>query len=230
MMLNRTTINRGVDFVPTDITELKLWLDASDLTTITESSGNVSQWDDKSGEGNHLSQATSTNQPGTGNNTKNGLNVLDHDGTEYLARATFVNGALTQPNTIFCVCKVPLSNANYVLDGGGVSTRHAIFTSSGNYGIYAGAVLNSSATETGGNWVLLTLLADTTTSELWENQTSLATGDIGTQNLNGLVVYGRYTGTGLSTGDVAEVIIYNKELTSGEISDVETYLSDKWDV
>ena len=31
---------------------LQLWLDASDTSTITQSEGSVSQWDDKSGNGN----------------------------------------------------------------------------------------------------------------------------------------------------------------------------------
>ena len=83
----------------------RLWLDASDLTTITESSGAVSEWRDKSGNGYSFTQATSTAQPTTGTTTLNGLNVLSfdgiddwmvstaaasewkflHDGTEYLA-------------------------------------------------------------------------------------------------------------------------------------------------
>jgi len=36
-----------------------LWLDAADASTITESGGAVSQWDDKSGNNHHVIQATS---------------------------------------------------------------------------------------------------------------------------------------------------------------------------
>lgn len=53
------------------------WYDASDESTITESGGSVSQLDDKSGNGNHVSQGTGANQPTTGTRTVNGLNVLD---------------------------------------------------------------------------------------------------------------------------------------------------------
>ena len=67
---------------------LLLWLDASDSSTITHS-GNVSQWDDKSGNNNHVSQGTASKQPTTGTRTVNGLNVIDFDGGDYLEKTSF---------------------------------------------------------------------------------------------------------------------------------------------
>ena len=52
---------------PTDLpvkNGLVMWLDAADDTTFSYSSGTVvSQWRDKSGLNNHVSQATVANQP-----------------------------------------------------------------------------------------------------------------------------------------------------------------------
>jgi hypothetical protein len=48
-----------------------LWLDAADAGTITQSGGAVSQWNDKSDNARHVSQATSSRQPAY---TLNGLN------------------------------------------------------------------------------------------------------------------------------------------------------------
>jgi len=76
-----------------------LWLDASDASTITASSGSVSQWNNK-GSKENFTQATSADQPTTGVATQNGLNVIRfnsdflegstasewkfmHDGTQY---------------------------------------------------------------------------------------------------------------------------------------------------
>jgi hypothetical protein len=42
---------------------LVAWYDASDAASITQSAGAVSQWDDKSGNGYHLKQATGSRQP-----------------------------------------------------------------------------------------------------------------------------------------------------------------------
>jgi hypothetical protein len=42
---------------------LVLWLDATDASTITLNGSNVSQWNDKSGNARHVSQSTAVNQP-----------------------------------------------------------------------------------------------------------------------------------------------------------------------
>jgi len=59
----------------------KLWLDATDSATITASGGAVSQWNDKSGNAYHFTQATGANQPTTNSRTINSKNVIDFDGT-----------------------------------------------------------------------------------------------------------------------------------------------------
>ena len=58
----------------------ELWLDAQDASTITDSLGFVSQWDDKSGNGRNLTQATASQQPRTGVDTLNGRNTIKFDG------------------------------------------------------------------------------------------------------------------------------------------------------
>jgi hypothetical protein len=67
----------------------ELWLDASDTSTITESSGSVSEWRDRSGNARHFAQGTGINQPTTGSATLNALNVITFDGSDdYLVRTT----------------------------------------------------------------------------------------------------------------------------------------------
>jgi hypothetical protein len=53
------------NFVPGDLgaSTIDLWLDASDSSTITQTGGLVSQWNDKSGNGRNVSQGTSGNRP-----------------------------------------------------------------------------------------------------------------------------------------------------------------------
>lgn len=71
-------------WTPAQITT-ELWYDAADATTITESGGAVSQWDDKSGNGRHATQGTGSFQPVTGATTLGGLNVIDADGAKYMS-------------------------------------------------------------------------------------------------------------------------------------------------
>ncbi len=75
--------------VPTDVAGLVAWYDASDATTITSSSGLVSQWNNKkSGATSHVTQGMETNQPQTGGDTINGLNVITFDGTDNFLEST----------------------------------------------------------------------------------------------------------------------------------------------
>jgi hypothetical protein len=62
------------------IPDLYAWYDASDVGSITINGSNeVSQWNDKSGNGFHLVQATTAAKPHSSTRTVNGLNVVDFD-------------------------------------------------------------------------------------------------------------------------------------------------------
>ncbi len=58
-------------------TNASLWLDAQATNTITQSAGKVSQWADRSGNGNHAAQPTAANRPTTGIATINGYNAIE---------------------------------------------------------------------------------------------------------------------------------------------------------
>jgi hypothetical protein len=54
----------GPSWTPAELgADLALWLDADDADTITLNGSNVAQWNDKSGNGNHVSNGTSSTQP-----------------------------------------------------------------------------------------------------------------------------------------------------------------------
>ena len=71
------TSNSIHNFVPTDASNLVLYLDAKDTTTFTFSTGtNISQWDDKSGNNNHATQSTASDQA----NYTSGTETVDFNG------------------------------------------------------------------------------------------------------------------------------------------------------
>lgn len=59
---------------------LALWLDAADAGTITLNGSNVSQWNDKSGNNRHATQATAVNRPTYQADGFNGRPTLNFDG------------------------------------------------------------------------------------------------------------------------------------------------------
>ena len=79
-----------------------LWLDAADTSTITESGGAVSQWDDKSGNDYHVSQATAANKPAVSTDAGN-ASILFDGTSDYLRHD--VSGTITYPSSIFIVCR-----------------------------------------------------------------------------------------------------------------------------
>lgn len=65
---------------------LALWLDAEDAASITLNGATVSQWNDKSGNGRHVSQAAAANQPTYIASGLNGLPIVDF----VLSNSTFL--------------------------------------------------------------------------------------------------------------------------------------------
>ena len=92
-------------FTPTQLAGLTAWFDAADTSTIQQTGGFVSQWNDKSGNGFNATQATGTNQPKTGINTTNGKNVITFDGTD---DSFMVAGALTAISNTDLTCFVTI--------------------------------------------------------------------------------------------------------------------------
>lgn len=94
-------------WTPAQITTA-LWLDATDDSTITASSGLVSQINDKSGNGRNFT-ASSTARPTLTSNGLNGSNVLTFGGSQYLTSSNtaatwgFLNKA--GGSEVLIVCK-----------------------------------------------------------------------------------------------------------------------------
>ena len=76
---NVTATLGAIEGTAFDVNDLSpaLWLDAADSSTIEDNGGKVSQWDDKSGNNNHLSQSNSSYQPQYNPTQLNGQGGVD---------------------------------------------------------------------------------------------------------------------------------------------------------
>jgi hypothetical protein len=232
----------GAAWTPTDLgSTLVMWLDASDSTTITESSGVVSQWNDKSGNGYNASQSSSTRRPSRLTAELNGKDVLDLAGRDYLTASV---STISTTVSIFAVAKPTTNWQNYGrligIKQAGVgfdfnniafgrrTTLSAIF-----YEPYGKQGLLSTSVSTG-TWYVL--------GSVMNGSSSLITRDGTTATAT---ITGSYTNTpnevwiGVSehqkdgTGDawsspVAEVVLINSALSSGDRERMEGYLAHKW--
>jgi hypothetical protein len=110
-----------------DKLNLLLWLDASDSSTITISTG-VSQWNDKSGNSINLLQSTSTNQPTYITGGLNSLNTIRFDGINHFM-ASGTNFPLTgNPQfSVFILYKKTNTTKGVVYGWGDVGTALKAF-------------------------------------------------------------------------------------------------------
>jgi hypothetical protein len=220
-----------------------LWLDAADTTTITESSGSVSQWNDKSGNGRNLTQATGANQPTTGTRTQNGLNVLDFVRGQFLDAGDILD-LFTSAFSSFAVIKADDTT------GGGVYGKHVFGATDGRYGLlilsnFMDSIYDPDTQNTGTVRTAFTSTATQYISTILTRagassshvlrisgaETTKTFTDPGTSwNTNAPWRVGRY-GTNETVdfdGTVAEIILLLRTASAAEVSTVESYLRSKW--
>lgn len=231
----------GTGFSPLHLRGLALWLDASDTSTITESSGAVSQWNDKSGYGRHVSQATSANQPTTNSTSQNGLNTLSFDGggdkmSTAAAWGTF-NGPT--PRTALIVAKAGTTGYRWILAFGSESNTGRIYmvgTPSSNtnaYVAWSGDHDSGYAMGTTSHRIIVSRLAGLRSSQIWldggapSNFTTSV--DVNTTSTGPLWVSRQYQNDAeWWKGEIAEIILCSETLTIGEINLIGRWLADKW--
>lgn len=87
---------------PDELPSLVLWLDAEDSASITLNGSTVSQWNDKSGTGNHVSNATASTQPtylATAYNNKPTIYVKETS-RDFLFKSNLINFSAQNDFTI----------------------------------------------------------------------------------------------------------------------------------
>lgn len=244
---NRENVGRSVisffNFTPLHFKPI-LWLDASDLSTITSASGAVSQWNDKSGNAYHFSQATSTARPITGTRTVNGLNALDFDGTDdrlFRNSISLVNQTTGTFTAFAVVLPDVITSSHLILNGDADPLRAPQFLRFNASLFEAIRIMDLSGTintvtgslsATAGVAVCLASRLDTANLQVFSDRQRstplaatngayavLATHDVGSyKGLSGLYF----------NGLICEIITYNYPLTDNEIGVVQEYLRKKW--
>lgn len=230
-----------------------LWFDASDTSTISESGGAVSQWNDKSGNGYHVTQATAANQPTTGSSTLNGLNVISFDGTnDNLVRSTSsIVGKNTSGATTYCVARwTSLGSLSAVLAvsaGGGNSGSARLQTQAdtSSKAQVGGRTLDadsfatqaSSSSLSTADYFIVTGGYDYANTDLYVYLGSTLEGTNNsfqsattTSNTDSELIRLGASASSLSffTGYIAEIVVFNGFHSPSERSTMWTYLANKW--
>jgi len=242
----------GAGNFPLPEVEPDLWLDAADTATITESSGSVSQWNNKGRLGN-FTQATSADQPTTGVSTLNGLNVLDfnddflvisgvpsdftflHDGSEYFICGVFQSDNVSRQNFILSTGTASAAGIgiNWRVDDNNVNLD--FFVSGGTLVVFVDHTLGA----THNVWSVIAdpdnaTLADR--ASIFRNETlgdpNLASGTVSSSDSDSVMRVGATSAETLSfAGQIAELVIYSgADATETNRQAVVDYLNAKWSV
>lgn len=221
-----------------------LWLDANDATTILDAegdnaasggafSGQATTWRDKSGSNFHVT-ATVNQTPVYTANALNGNSVLTFDGiNDKMTRATAsIPG---DDFTMFVVFnKTQTANRDAVFEIGNGSSRNAIFVNDTsaptriNYYINS-SFINFTSTYTAGAYTMTSVIHNTNSVNLFRN----AASEVSTTGATRLATNGIYVGDDSSgsdnlQGNIAEILVYDRDLSADERHDIENYLANKW--
>jgi len=224
-----------------------VWLDASDASTFTYSSGSVvSQWSDKSVNGNNATMATVSAQPSRVTNILNGLPVVRFDGTTDVMD---LPGATLSNKTSFSMFWVMVPRAlgsNYYpsisgIDGSNdVGAFHFINSSAkgasypfyGNgasgWGTYDGT---SSLTYSVGTGYEMEFHANGSTFNVIRGGTTEGSGAVGSaQPFSVVRIANQNSIPRFAQFDFAEILIYPTVLSAPNQASVRSYLQTKWAV
>lgn len=230
-MFQQAGAGGGSGVTPDEISDMIFWHDTSDSSSITKDGSNkVSQWNDKSGNGHHLTQSSSSNQPLWTSGNRNSLDTIDFSGTVYMQQSAFTVEA--QPLTLFLVFEAP-TQAQIAIDGLGSSDRIFVGTGGSNdiLKIWASTTLAGNAT-IAGNWSYGQAVFNSTSSShdfTDGTNSSTASGNAGSNGSNGITVgVLQNAASDFWQGEMAEIILYGKEVTGDELTGLRSHLASKW--
>lgn len=243
-------------FSPPNISGLVLWLDASDASTFSFSSGSsVSQWRDKSTSAANHGQGTASVQPNR-NGTLNGKSTVVFDGTDdnlinatvpllrnvpgWTAFVLSMTTDVTQYGISFQVYSDAIDTWSLRLAmnvAGSASGKATVCGRRVDGG--TGTCFNSTNSVSNSVWYTNTFVSDLTNTDAFfylngalENSDTAWLSSGNTSNANGLSTLGQRGGDGGNgnhwKGPIAEVILYNTALSTGDRERVEAYLRAKW--
>jgi hypothetical protein len=217
-----------------------LWLDASDSNTITEDSGEVSLWKDKSGNNNDVSQNTPLYQPAIDDITMGGLPTMTFDGSdEWLETVGNPFGSSISDGFVYAAISLPIVGNGSLFSFAGTATAtrwqaHVPFGdiiyfdcggTSAPYRIQAPDGLND------GDELLIGFYCSVTdgVQVVWKNAEELVSDNVPHSVLTdgGNIDVGRFS-TAYFRGGIGEFIVINNTVSLSDRQKIEGYLAHKW--
>lgn len=221
---------------PIPTSNLKLWLRAD--MAVTSASSAVSAWGDLSGWNNDASQGTSGNQPTVAEGAINAKPALSFNGTTSKLTLPTSNslGLQSTPYEMFIVAKSSADAVQFLIAGG--ANEHFEYHLNGDAGARFIPVSSAFVDKgTAGNYT-------DGSARLFSARASSGGGAVRVDGIDGaapasnllssnsgsLLLGARSDNSYHLNGSIAEVIIYNTNLSAADRSTVEQYLSSRYNI
>lgn len=218
---------------PADLANLALWLKA-DAGAFQSAGGAaagngdvVGEWQDQSGNGAHVVQATAANKPLLVTNVQNGLPVVRFDGADdFFSLAAALSG---NAHSIFVAFKSADAQAlgMFLNDSANATIYFGVGDPTTLY-LITGAVPLAERTFSGAtSWHIFEARRDDPTLQVFVDGTAgTAVSHTGAFSANRIGHYS--TATYRLQGDLGELLIYTRDLPSAERAQVRAYLRARW--
>lgn len=246
-----TTGSEISSIVPDASTSLQIWYDGSDITqfqpTNPANGAGITQWNDKSAFA-HNANPTQTGpsaRPTYQTAVQNGLSVVRFDGVDEcldVNPATWLQNKIGMTMMVVAKATAPTSGNKQTIISTDQGDLDVFIDTTGNFnvGSAGGVVAKTSPTPIAAdtNFHIHTICFDgqqTGTDRLkyrydksLQTMTFLGTPASSTSTSNNAMSFGCDAGAEFFTGDIAEVLVFNRALTATEVDDVEEYLNTHW--
>lgn len=226
--------NPCASYDPSTVTGLKVWLKSDTQaykdagSTLAADGDTVQQWNDQSGSGNTVSQGTALRRPTFNTSIINGKPALTF-GTSgaltFLDKSYSAN--LSQPSTIFCVFKtVTTPDPGYIYCSPSSTMNGLVYSS--------GKMVPTSNTGVGGinwnnnAWYYVTVLYNNASSTIRTNGVLGLTVSPGASSASGLRIGASNIPDQQGNFILTELLVYNANVSSTDVSAIECYLKTKY--
>lgn len=224
----RTSKRRGAAaaWTPASLPNLKLWAESDQGTTVATG---VSQWNDLSGNGNHLVQAVGAKQPALTAAAINGLPALTFDGVDDFMQKAFT---LSQPETVFIVAKMnSWTLDDQLIDGAGASDSMLIQQQGGaspSLRIYAGAFVGPTTALAVGTFGLISVKYNGASSSIQVNSGPTISGNAGAANGGGFTLAAGMAGVFCANISAAFVVLTADSVSAPDVALLKAYVTAKY--
>lgn len=232
-----------------------LWLDASDAATLYDATtgggpvapdGTIARWEDKSGNGRHILQATSAARATRKTAIKNGLDVARTTSatllsiancpilsgkTDYTTFSVFSAASISNQPIIWWNGKAIGTDEFFELGDGGTTRYYFGRVFGGQYWFFG---TGSAAIAAGSFYVMAIRRLPVTLGALYHNgnpQTPSGGSLIATATMPSDASYkiGGYPNAGRElSGDLCEHVVFNTAISDSDVIAVNRYLGSKW--